>query len=632
MPKPTVFVVSAAKYLLKEKRFLLTAVGVFAVFTLFTAPLFSMITFTQGFIQIVDSDPYYLLRQASASEAGEEVTQEEEPTGEIVEEPPPPTTEPPPPPPPDECPPGTHRSPGTVGACIPDEPPPPADTTGGGVPESPTPPPSSPEVGTEQPPSNQQQPPSSPSSPPPLAAPEPTPMPPEGCTPPLVWNGADCVPPEDTNCYPPEDFVVDENGQCKRIPPLDRGELDGSKSFDIVVFGDSVMWGQGIREQDKFYSLVVNEIGAYIKEKTGKDIPVRILDIEAHSGAVIGFNWRDRSQAALHGEFPTSYPTIIKQVENYKNYDASSPWKIDLILVDGCMNDVNFRTILNKKVEHSELKNVIWTHCYYHMLQLLNTIKTKFAYNPEIKIIVTGYYKVFSQYTDMSRIPGTIKEEFGIQDSDKSWLNDRWQVIRDESTRALELAVIEANLDLDQDQIFFAIPDFRDENAIFAPNSFLWGAIERSTLGIYYPYPVDDVINDRIRACDEHYSTLDVKKRIGCYMASLAHPDRGGALAYANAIKLRLPDIGLPLWVTQGVGPPAPAPTPLPPPPTPPLPPPTIENVPEGGEEGGQSTTTEERQRCILTTAGLLCPTTRASTTAFHYASILTGQIIKNTE
>jgi Ca2+-binding RTX toxin-like protein len=37
MPKLTVFVVSAAKYLLKERRFLLTAVGVFVAFTLFTA-------------------------------------------------------------------------------------------------------------------------------------------------------------------------------------------------------------------------------------------------------------------------------------------------------------------------------------------------------------------------------------------------------------------------------------------------------------------------------------------------------------------------------------------------------------------------------------------------------------------
>jgi hypothetical protein len=87
--------------LLNEKRFLqlmMAATGIFAVFTLFTAPLFSMIAFTregrEGFIQVVDENPYYLLRQASASEGGE-VTDEGEPNGEVVDEPPP-TTAPPP--------------------------------------------------------------------------------------------------------------------------------------------------------------------------------------------------------------------------------------------------------------------------------------------------------------------------------------------------------------------------------------------------------------------------------------------------------------------------------------------------------------------------------------------------------
>jgi PKD domain len=73
--------------LLSEKRFLLTAIGLFAVFTLFTAPLFSIIAFSRGgFIQ-----------QAFAQE---EVTEEEGTTLEVE-----PTEEPPPPPPPTEEPP-----------------------------------------------------------------------------------------------------------------------------------------------------------------------------------------------------------------------------------------------------------------------------------------------------------------------------------------------------------------------------------------------------------------------------------------------------------------------------------------------------------------------------------------------
>lgn len=85
--------------MLDEKRLLLTATGLFAIFTVFTGSLFSMITVTStlGFAQLVDGgDSYYLIQQASAQE---EVTGGEEPTGEVDQ---PPTEEPPPSPPPCE--------------------------------------------------------------------------------------------------------------------------------------------------------------------------------------------------------------------------------------------------------------------------------------------------------------------------------------------------------------------------------------------------------------------------------------------------------------------------------------------------------------------------------------------------
>ena len=99
------FGVSAAKYLLKEKRFLLmTATTIFAVFTLFTAPLSSTITFTLGsFTEVaavggVSNEPYYFIRQASAQER--ERT-DVEPAGEVDE--PPQVEEPPPSSPPRTC-------------------------------------------------------------------------------------------------------------------------------------------------------------------------------------------------------------------------------------------------------------------------------------------------------------------------------------------------------------------------------------------------------------------------------------------------------------------------------------------------------------------------------------------------
>ena len=56
----------------------------------------------------------------------------------------------------------------------------------------------------------------------------------------------DPEPKEEKSCK--QDEILDENtGQCTPI-----SESDGSKYFDILVVGDSVMWGQGLREDDNF--------------------------------------------------------------------------------------------------------------------------------------------------------------------------------------------------------------------------------------------------------------------------------------------------------------------------------------------------------------------------------------------
>jgi PKD repeat protein len=97
MPKSStvLFLFSAAKDLLKVKRrFMLSGAsaaattGLFLIFALFTAPLFSIIAFTpsggqRGFTQWVvdghggDNNPYYLMQQAYATEAQPEVPEEE---------------------------------------------------------------------------------------------------------------------------------------------------------------------------------------------------------------------------------------------------------------------------------------------------------------------------------------------------------------------------------------------------------------------------------------------------------------------------------------------------------------------------------------------------------------------------
>src|SRR5215204_4230742 len=200
-----------------------------------------------------------------------------------------------------------------------------------------------------------------------------------------------------------EDEFLDVTNECKLID-----ERDGSKFFDILVVGDSIMWGQGLINADKYFSQIPNEIRAYIKDNTGKDIPVRIQSVPAHSGAEIGVK-NQKPVRNFDGEIPSPTPTIIKQVENF-NPTPPTGRLIDLVVVDGCINDVDILNILHpesiyiplpprkgnigipppppKLTGEEKLLTSINTNCNTNMQTLLNTIKTKFADNPELRIIV----------------------------------------------------------------------------------------------------------------------------------------------------------------------------------------------------------------------------------------------------
>jgi hypothetical protein len=62
----------------------------------------------------------------------------------------------------------------------------------------------------------------------------------------------------------------------------------------------------------------------------------------AHSGATIGVGDTETADP-VDGEVPTSYPTILQQCDLFTGLRD----KVDLVLMDGGMNDVDVTTILN---------------------------------------------------------------------------------------------------------------------------------------------------------------------------------------------------------------------------------------------------------------------------------------------
>ena len=110
--------------------------------------------------------------------------------------------------------------------------------------------------------------------------------------------------------------------------------------LQMLVLGDSIMWGQGLREDEKFSS----RVKCWLQEKTNREVRVHV---EAHSGAVISVvpaRRRARPSRRCSGEVNPTTPTINEQLDQrdsvLRRRTAHRP---SLILMNGCINDVGVR-------------------------------------------------------------------------------------------------------------------------------------------------------------------------------------------------------------------------------------------------------------------------------------------------
>jgi lysophospholipase L1-like esterase len=116
-----------------------------------------------------------------------------------------------------------------------------------------------------------------------------------------------------------------------------------AQAFRIVTLGDSVTWGQGLPEAQKFDSMV--------RDALGHRFPGGVsLQRFAHSGAVIAANPVTGNSA--NGEVPVSRPTIVEQCDGF----SDSPDTVDLVLVNGGINDVGVTKILIHSISFRHLR------------------------------------------------------------------------------------------------------------------------------------------------------------------------------------------------------------------------------------------------------------------------------------
>ncbi len=356
--------------------------------------------------------------------------------------------------------------------------------------------------------------------------------------------------------------------------------LASDDPLNMLVVGDSIMWGQGLKPERKFWW----RIKCWLQEKTGREVEERI---EAHSGASIESASTSGMLQSSNGEVPSFTPTINQQVDEARLHYPDRG-AVDLVLVNGCINDVDVRHLLNSATKLEPLEASIKEACGGRMQKLLRRIAGEF---PKAHLVVTGYYNIFSDETDHNRFTRMLIKNLTSRTRDDEEMSDtemrrRLVAISDlwyqVSTRSLIEAVNIVNAEQSPPgRVHFAEINFAPEHAFAAPESLLWNfkfastnlsglrqAIVIVTLGTAAYKSNDQVREMRSKSCKEIYKQLKKKNEtkkekearessyLACRYASLGHPNQMGALVYTESIKGQLqPIIESARWRRQVDGP-----------------------------------------------------------------------------
>lgn len=336
--------------------------------------------------------------------------------------------------------------------------------------------------------------------------------------------------------------------------------------MQMLVLGDSIMWGQGLRDEEKFSS----RVQCWLEKKTDREVKVHV---EAHSGAVISGAIATRPlYRTANGEVNLTSPTINEQLDHAVNFYEATHTTPTLALVNGCINDVGVKNLLAVATPLEDLRAQIKKSCGADMRQLLTRIRASF---PQTLVLVTNYYPIVSAQTADNAFLRLLVKKLNNQRPEARSLSDKEMRQRliaisnewyETSTASLAEAVLQTNAAAaSSPPIEFVEIEFGPEHVFAAPDTLLWNFKFASTnasgfaqlvvvlsFGSAAYKPNDHVREDRVKSCEETFKKpKGIKEEkaqknaredlfLICRYASLGHPNQWGALIYAEAIKGRL--------------------------------------------------------------------------------------------
>jgi len=341
----------------------------------------------------------------------------------------------------------------------------------------------------------------------------------------------------------------------------------GGDPLHMLVIGDSIMWGQGLRDDEKFTS----RVKCWLQEKTDREVK---LHVEAHSGALIsGSASAQPAFTSINGEVNMTSPTINDQLDHAVQFYKQNQTSPALILMNGCINDVGVKNLLAASTPLEDLREQARLNCGEKMQRLLGRVRDGF---PKAQVIVTGYYPIVSLQTADNAFLRLLVKKLNNQRLEARKMSDREMrqrlvAISEEWYKASNANLLDAvsktnNVaDSDSPKVLFAEIQFGPEHVFAAPETLLWTFLFASTKASGFAKVIvllsfgtaaykanDHVRESRIKSCEQTFKKpKDIKETkkekadredlfLICRYASLGHPNHMGALIYTEAIKGQL--------------------------------------------------------------------------------------------
>lgn len=336
--------------------------------------------------------------------------------------------------------------------------------------------------------------------------------------------------------------------------PLFAGGADKS-AFEILVAGDSLVWGQGLSEENKFYSLVKQ----WLEKEIFKGSRQVKLKVKAHSGATVIMPPEELEAHRRAGddigkiycpEVNVSFPSIQDQIESaareYENREA-----VDLIILNGGITNIGVANTLNPFFSGKKFRRLVHQFCFQEMRRLLDRTARFF---PNARIVVIGYFPIISTKSKVNNISrfflkiikfpcelqflitnGISKQFVKIL---RKKMAKRSEVWFEESNRETLRAIDEINTELGSRRVVFVESPITGETCYATEKTLLW-ELGRKNL------PEDEKYGERKNECRKVFDETRVdpygkySTRI-CEFAATAHPNIEGSKAFAEAVKKNL--------------------------------------------------------------------------------------------